>query len=65
MQAASRLGTGIAIRAGQFVAAQFDAAVSALLDDADYRMRAAKLGLRVTAFDPAGQFRDFVAEALT
>lgn len=64
MQAANRLGTGVAMRAGQFVPAHFDAAVSALLDDANYRTRATKLGQRVTAFDPARRFRDFVAEAL-
>jgi UDP:flavonoid glycosyltransferase YjiC (YdhE family) len=64
MQSASRLSTGLALRAGQLVAAEFEAAVSALLENSKYRRCAAQLGERVTRFDPPQRFREFVAQAL-
>jgi len=64
MQAVARVGTGIALRARERLGTAFDAAVSSLLDDPRYRREAARLGERVRRFDPAGRFREFVAQAL-
>jgi UDP:flavonoid glycosyltransferase YjiC (YdhE family) len=64
MQAVSRFGAGLALRAGALAPHDLQDCVGRLLGTLDYAKHASDVGKRVTEFDPPRRLRDFVAEVL-